>query len=488
MRVRLKLRVVAVTILFLLSWINLRAQDVIYSTYERFDLRSGDFSIIGKVGDRLYTYRASSDGFFLDAWDDSMNRAATVMLDFFPRRIYETRFIGYSDRIIALYQSLDGTKVTQFAALLDSRGRLVKGPMTLSTSRTGILGADRDYYSYQVSDNKKWILIYGFNGRRSELGGTVIWLNDSLAVTDRGTAKFDGSSDVQIGEGMLDNDGTFFLPVYSGSGGNAYGDQAWMLSLARGSRKFIASEMPLGDTYVHGLFAKHDPANKRIYLTGFASDRKNGNAEQLIYARFDLNTNTWLNTSFLPIDEAMRNATGDKRRKQAFNDYVIRQLIIRRDGGFAILAEDYYVTTRNNTMGWGGYYSFYNGPFMSQNVREYHYEDVLAYSASEAGTRDWFSFVRKSQYSQEDGGVFSSYALLNTGGAFGLLFNDFNSNRARIGLATIDASGNVDMRYLNASGNDEPDWLPRSGKQVGAREIIVPCMRRRQLCFAKIVF
>jgi hypothetical protein len=41
---------------------------------------------------------------------------------------------------------------------------------------------------------------------------------------------------------------------------------------------------------------------------------------------------------------------------------------------------------------------------------------------------------------------------------------------------------------MAAGRNDDPDWLPRSGKQVSAREIVIPCLRKRQICFAKVVF
>ena len=102
--------------------------------------------------------------------------------------------------------------------------------------------------------------------------------------------------------------------------------------------------------------------------------------------------------------------------------------------------------------------------------------------------REWQTFVRKNQYSQEDGGLFSSFAFMNTGGTLGFLFNDYNTNRSKIQLASVDGSGKLNMRSLAAGTADDPDWLPRSGKQIAAREVVIPCLRKRQICFAKIVF
>jgi hypothetical protein len=85
--------------------------------------------------------------------------------------------------------------------------------------------------------------------------------------------------------------------------------------------------------------------------------------------------------------------------------------------------------------------------------------------------------------------MFSSFAMVNTGGALGFLFNDFNSSRSRVQLASVEDDGKILMQALTTNqGNDDADWMPRQAKQVSAREIIIPCLRKRQICFAKVVF
>ena len=63
------------------------AQDVIYSQYDKYDFRAGDYAVVGMTGGLLYNYRNTSDGAMLDAYDDSMNKTATVLLDFFPEKM-----------------------------------------------------------------------------------------------------------------------------------------------------------------------------------------------------------------------------------------------------------------------------------------------------------------------------------------------------------------------------------------------------------------
>ena len=41
---------------------------------------------------------------------------------------------------------------------------------------------------------------------------------------------------------------------------------------------------------------------------------------------------------------------------------------------------------------------------------------------------------------------------------------------------------------MAAGSNTDPDWLPRLGRQTAQRELIVPCLRRGELCFARVTF
>ena len=491
----INLRWIGVLLLTLLCSGGIRAQEVIYSPYERFDIRSGDFSVIGKIGDRIYTYRGGNDGFFLDAYNDSMEKMATVLLDFFPKKIYETRFVNYPDKLLVLYQAIESNKVVQYAALLDQTGRLLKGPIQLTSEKTGIFGASGDYFSSAVSDDKKHILVYGIEESRNQLQLTGVWVDDQLADIKRGGATFKTDNSLTHREGILDNNGNFFLPAYTPTGTRNFADQLWLLSLTRGGRRFYSKELPLNDLFATSTYMKLDNTNGRIYAGGFYSDKKNGNYEGVIYAYYDLNDSSWHNRKTIAFNEPLRNATGERNKRRAFNNYQVKQMVIKKDGGFVLIAEDFFVTT-NSRMGaygmpgspyWGSYYGQY-GMGMPQQVREYNYDDILTLSYDANGTSEWNAFVRKSQYSQEDGGMFSSYGLINTGGSLGFLFNDFNTRNSRIQLATISADGKVNMQSLAQGTAADPDWLPRSGKQIGIREVIVPCLRKRQICFAKIIF
>ena len=477
------------SLLLTLFFLNtLSAQEVLYSPSEKFDFRSGDYAVVGKVGNKLYTYRASTEGFFLDAYGDSMEHTATVVLDFFPKKIYETRFVISGSNIIVLYQSVEGTKVVQYAALLDEKGRLTKGPLQLSEAKTGIFGPTRSYFSSAVSEDKKNIIVYSAIDKREQIEFDGKWIDENLTITHRTHVVYKGDgNEISHGEAIVGNDGMLYLPVYYPIGGKDFSDQLWLLSMPAAGGKFTAKDLPMDNKFVANAYMKLDNNNNRIYVGGFYSDKKNGNYIGALYAYYDIASGSFMNKKMLPFDERLISATGERSKRHAFNDFNVKQLIVKNDGGFVLIAENYYVTTRSSYSPAWGYYSWY-APNMNSTVREYHYNDILTLSYDGNGTKVWDAFVRKEQYSQEDGGVFSSYALLNTGGTLAFLFNDFNTTHSRIQLATVDGDGKTNMRSFATEGNNDPDWIPRVGKQVSAREMVVPCVKRRQICFAKIVF
>ena len=384
---------------------------------------------------------------------------------------------------------MEGTRVTQYAAMLDASGRLLKGPINLGTERTGIFGPSKTYFTMVVSDDKKQIFIYTLKKDGSSLDLSGIWLDDELTSLQKTKTTFSADNDLESGEGVLDNQGNFYLNTFTPTGGKSYADQLWVLKLSKGSKNFLANEYKLENKFAGSTFLKLDNMNNKLFLTGFYSGRKSGNFEGILFANYDNADSNFHAKRFIPFDEKLLLETGGRNTKKALNNYEIRQMIVRKDGGFVMLAEDFYVSTRmtNSYMGsyYGGFYSPFYSPYSNQSIREYNYNDILAVSYDGEGNKQWHSFVRKEQFSQEDGGIFSSFVMINTGGSLGVLFNNQSS---KMSMATVNGKGEVEMKTLQIVNNNNLAWMPRTGKQTGLKEVIIPCIGKQQICFAKVAF
>jgi len=483
-----KIKAIVIFLLGVAMYAVAGAQEVDYSPYKKFDFHGGDFSVVGKIGGKIYTYRGSAEGHYLDAYNDSMQLVATVVLDFFPNRIYETKFITYNDQIILLYQGLEGNKLIQYAALLDGNGRLKKGPIALDNVKTGIFGPIKNYFSYGVSDDKKRVVVYTTRTKGGELSFDGKWIDDQLNIVKRSHAVFNAVNGIETGEAIVANNGNLYFSAYTPVGSKAYSDQLWLLMLKNSDTKFSSIEFPLKDIYATSLYLKIDNIKNRIYAGGFYSDKRNGSYTGVLYGYYDLVSDSLQAHKVIPFDGKLLSESGSNNKKRAFDNFRVKQIIVKNDGGFVMLSEYFYYDVRTSYVPGFGYYSFYYSPYSSQEIREYHYNDIMALSYDGEGNRQWNSFVYKEQFSQEDAGLFSSYLLMNTGGMLGFLFNDFNEKNSQVQMALIDEDGKVQMHSFAIDGKSSPDWMPRSGKQVSAREVVVPCLRKREICFAKITF
>lgn len=465
------------------------AQKVLYSDYAAYDIRTSDMAIVGKVNGILYTFRSYGKEYFLDAYNDVMEKTATVILDFFPEKIYQVKFIPFEQKMLVLYQAQEGTHIIQYAAMLDDKGILQKNPIKIDDKKTGFFGtADKEFFSSAVSENREHILVYSAMARNKSINITGYWLDANLMrVTKKIKQSYKADDVIASAAGLMSNSGVFYLPVYNVIGNRNFSDEYALLAFKKEETIFKKINLSVADKFLEYPFQKIDNTNHKIHFASFYSTKRNGNNEGVVAASFDMDSLRFTNTRFIPFDAQLREETGARRQDRALNDFKINQLVIKNDGGFVVAAEETYITTHSSYMPGMSFYSFYYTPIVSQSIREYHYNDVLAMSYNNMGEKEWHTFLRKEQYSQEDGGMFSSYSLLNTGGGLGFLFNDFNSARSRIQLSSIDAEGKVNTGFMDAGNNDDPDWLPRMGKQVDNREIVIPCLRKKQICFAKIV-
>jgi hypothetical protein len=467
------------------------AQEIFYSKEQKFTLQNADFSVVGWSGDRLYTYRASKEGYFLDAYNDSMRLLATVALDFFPKKIYETQFYTSNNEIIVLYQAVQNNKVVQYAARLDSKARMTQKPMALDSVKVGWMASNRQYYSSVANADKSKVMIYRMGSRKNKkIVLNTILFDDYLNVIARGEPFIDANDDITIDQSLLANDGTLYLGASPEGSYKKFNGDAWIFSLSPNGAQFNVASLPLGGSYMGRMYLRINNATNEIYAASFYATGKSDNVEGIVYGVLPPAGTTFTSFKKIPFDEELRNASDGRNKKRAFDDFEVKNLIVKNDGGFILAGESYYIATRTYGYNSGlGYYNYYNtGGYNNTTVREYHYGDVMILDYDKDGNRKWENFIRKDQNSQDDGGMFSSFALLNSGAALVFLYNDYSTNKSLLSLAAIDIDGGLQMKRMNPGRVANADWLPRIAKQTDARELLVPVLRKDNISFVRVAF
>jgi hypothetical protein len=210
------------------------------------------------------------------------------------------------------------------------------------------------------------------------------------------------------------------------------------------------------------------------------------------------------------------NAKGqDASIRTAFDDYNITDVVTRKDGGFLLLAESIYTTTRGVAYDRFGnrfygnnpwlspidsyYWSPYTSPYSSlywdrynfgrnnQQGTRHHSENIMAFSFDGTGKMEWNNVIPKNQYDDESDALIS-HQLFIAGGEIQVLFNLYERRTLFLSNQSISADGKV-TRFPTLKNLDrEVEFLPRYGRQVSARSVLVPCFYRNSLTFAKVDF
>lgn len=265
----------------------------------------------------------------------------------------------------------------------------------------------------------------------------------------------------------------------------------------------------LDKIYLDELRVKVDNYNHRYLLSAFYYNQKRGSIDGLYFQTFNRITNQAdYEKTFEFSEDLRREARGESNLRMAFNDYFIRNIIIKKDGGFLIDAEAYYTTSRASA--WNRWDYMYGSPFMSpmdyyfyspyysnwwwrrgnsssnQAVR-HHADNMVIFSFDKNGELGWNNVIRKGQFDDESDDRIS-YQVMNTGGQIHFLFNQQERKNLLLNDYSLAPDGQINRNPTLKNLDKGHEFMPKYGKQVSAKQFIAPCFYRNFICFAKIDF
>lgn len=498
--------------LFILNLHLAAAQQIFYSEPERDDIRSVSFEVAGKTGNNYLVYKAIRNDRHMFVYDSEMKLIAKEEMPFLPDRIINSDIINYKDNCFFIYQYQKRNIVYCMAANLDATGKIQGEPIQLDTTEIGFFASNK-IYNLITSEDRQRIAIYKINSRDpaallltahvfdaslQPVSGKT-WLVPMLHYNDF-LAHFD-----------LDNKGRFVILKANGTGQNDNIKQLTLITADPGQDQLVFSEIDIQNVYLDDIHVKVDNVNNTYILASFFSRQKRGYIEGMYCAVWDRSEQRLMNvTTTVFSDELKENARSEGSTKTAFNDFYIQQILMRKNGGYAIVAESVYSNSRNtnsynrwdymnnspfwssnnafmisNSPGW--YYPWWGmNPALQPSTR-YFADNIAVLSFDSVANMNWGNIIHKSQY--DDGtdnmlgfGIFKSLTNVQ------FLYNEYERRNLLLSLQSIDTQGEVIKMPTLRNLDKGYEFMPRYAKQTGAKELIVPCVYRNFICFARIVF
>lgn len=218
-------------------------------------------------------------------------------------------------------------------------------------------------------------------------------------------------------------------------------------------------------------------------IGGFYADGTSEELKGTFYIRIEKDTRKVLSASMKPLntEDLLQAIPMDRRSgESALSSYYFDHLILHEDGSAIMVAEKYYKRVNS-------YLDLRTN--MITYVSNYYYSEILVVGVDADGTIRWTTIVPKRQYSSNDGGIYSSYALYRGPDKdVTLLYNDNDANheegsdrlrfmdRASRSLligAHIDSTGGMKTKVIDDNDNAPAYSMPRFYFQPNDLQLIM---------------
>lgn len=489
------------------------AQRIYYSESERDDSRRTNFEIIGKVGNNILVFKNNRTDNAISVYDNEMKLVERVKLDYMDDRWINVDFVPYTDHLWMIYQFQRKGVVYCMGVKLNSQAKMLTDPIELDTTRIG-WAASNKIYTTVFSDDKSKILVFKINSKNPNnfLFTTLLYNNElQLQQKHRMQLAMEERNDY-FTDFLVDNDGDMVFGKYIRKSGSDYVSDVRLIRKKATEEHFVVSDLKIGEKVLDEVKIKIDNTNRRYIFTALYYKQKRGNIEGLYTAVWDKGTDALLRETNLAFSEELRRlAKGpDANLRLAFNDYFIKNMIVKRDGGYILIGESMYTTSRGGAFNRWDYYNW-NNPWsspMSYNyyspyynswgspwnrwgngsqATRYHAENIMILSFDKDGALEWNNVIPKSQFDDEGEGLVS-HQIMNTGGELHFLFNLYERRTLLLNDQSIGPEGQITRRPTLKGLDRAIEFMPRYGKQISARSMIIPCQYRNYLTFAKVDF
>lgn len=492
---------------------SLNAQKIAYSEPDRDEPKNGSFEIIGRVNNQYLIYKSFRNNHSIYVFNGEMGLIEKNKLEFLPDKIIDANFMAFHNFSYMFYQYQKRNIIYSMAIKIDANGKKIAEPIQLDTTEVNF-NSNNKIYTILISENKQKIMSLKVNNKSDKyhIIKSVLFDNNLNQIEENYTSVEMPERNDFLNGFQLDNDGNLVFVRAAGNNQNNNINHLSIIIKHSSSTQLTTSIIPIKNIYLDNITVKIDNLNKRYSVNSFFSKQKRGSIDGLFCFVWDKEKGKALinNTSIFS-DELRNEAKGENNAKNAFNDYYIRNIISRLDGGFMVIAESIYTSSRsgmnnrwdnwNNSPYWsgvsGGYYTYGYGSRMSSpwypwgdynnysSVTRYYADNVLLLSFDSTSKIDWTNVIVKSQY-DDNSDEMLGFTAINTGTEIKFLFNVVERRNWILNEQSISNEGQISRSPTLKNLERGYEFMPKHAKQVGNKQIIVPCIYRGYVCFAKI--
>ncbi len=453
---------------------------------EEIILRTGiSYELIGKVKGQYMLFQNKEVSFEVQCFDEGLKSIWTKELELDKKRVNILTVTPLEDNFYIVYEFKQKGNTIIKAQKYDARANLVD---SASIYDFGFLFLTPNFQFIRSEDHSKLLVWYVENESRIHALSfdvntmTLLW---STVITPQ---------DYYIGRDLtdllIDNEGQMHLIIQKDN--LRYRGKVHYYEIYKcgtNAEEYRPKIVPMEGYTTYDARYTYDNLNKQLVIAGLYADKNAGWAKgyfmltlseknpehSLIFREFE----DELVESYLESKSTIKN--------KGISESLIQEIILRRDGGIIMVIEKVKTNQRAYATGTAPPYNYRSSTFVASSV-DYYYEHLMLISIHPNGETQWTNILRKKQFSQDDGGVYSSYFLMKTPNSLRFVFNDEIKEENTVSEYVIQSSGDFGRRSVMSTDSQRIKLRFQDAIQVGIDEFIVPSERRGRLRIVRVKY
>ncbi len=482
-------KVIALSLLFFLivtAFSTSTGSDFIFKKGKEYKTQSERFSdVIGKINGNIFRIGFKSGAAYLIKFS-GLNLLNEIKLDLkykSKKMKYETAFIT-SGKIVILssfyngkdhkeyffYRFFDGDKM-EYSSDLKIMGKV-------SAKNRRNLGDA--FVTFSNDSSKIAVSLYNSGRKKNKERQKVIFsvFNKDLSLLWTGDKALKYRDKMFIINGSaVDNKGNFYIrgQLWIGKGNrrlSSYERHVLIFNKDDDEPEDISVKL---NKFTIKYMTLNIAANGDIVIAGFYTPDLTKGIDGSFYLRLDRKTHEVVSSNYKAfplnfITQGLEQRTKEKMKKkeekgknQMLYNYILKDIIMRDDGGIILVAEQFYIEERTVYTANGGYSTYYT----------YYYGDIIVVNINNNGIIQWNKKIHKYQYTSGSTSRLS-YDLGVYDNVIYIIYNDNPANRnlgtlsklkaygarknSDLILCSIDKEGNIKKHFIFNS--KEENFLP----------------------------
>ena len=523
---------------------GLTAQSYVMSGIEKTDKDQMQYEVLGKVDGRYWIYKNNDGIATIAQYNDQMQLVQQNDLVFLPKKLNALEFVTKSNRVYAFYQFQAATTVYAMVAELDEKGQLVGTPTIIDTAEKIRPGSGAKIFNLIESEDRSKLLYFSVNTTNpASIKIKTMALSTPFGKLNEATISINAQNKKSnLSDFALDNKGNLFClrnveqpnaaPVVS------------LLYMAADGSEVVETPIVNNSLILDDIRLKINNTNGTVIVNSFYATEKKGHIEGMYTFIWDIATRQNSLSNASRFTDAVRDAvTNKKNLKNAFDHFYFDQVQPNADGSFTIIVEAATTSSNRNAFSrwdffWGGpfynpfIFNFWNRPFgfypwarfgwgmmgpwgwggwgpgwglgwggwgmmrgpwgWGGGFGGFGYPSVT-YSAGKVAILNFdakanIQSVKTIDKQQSDVNVdqFIGYGQINNAAGTNFLYYQKSKGVRQLIHQTLTPSGAIVQGNAIPLNEKQVEWMPRSLKQVGDKEAILPYQTKGKLGFAKI--